>query len=63
MHDPEKVRDILLDVCNKKLAHTVGSRYTKATETCLTRGLGDGLDDWQFQRHVRDQIVGNLRFG
>jgi hypothetical protein len=62
VHNPEKLRDILLDVCSKKLAHTMGSRYAKDTEDCLVRGLGDGLDTWQFQRHVRGRIGDKLRF-
>lgn len=59
--DPEKLRSVLLNLCKDKLCHVMGRRYAKATDTCLTRGLGDGLEDWQFQRYIRDQVVGKLK--
>ena len=59
--DPEKLRRILLELCKDKLRHAIGRRYAKAAEICLTPDLGDGLDSWQFQRFVREQVVGRLK--
>ncbi len=58
--DPEKLRLILLELCKDKLCHVMGQRYAKATETCLTHGLGDGLEGWNFQRYIREHVVEKL---
>lgn len=58
--DPEKLRLVFLEICKDKLCHVMGRRYAKATEICLTRGLGDGLMDWQFQRYIREHVVEQL---
>ncbi len=55
--DPEKLRQILLDICEGRLAHAAGSQYARATKICLTKGLGDGMNEWQFQRFVRNHVV------
>ena len=61
IEDPEKLRDIFLELSRSKLAHTAGSRYALAVENCLLRSISDQKNEWHLQRYVRNQVLSNLR--
>jgi hypothetical protein len=58
--DPEKLRDTLLGSAYAQLAHAAGTRYADAARVCLERRDWSALEEWQYQRAVRTQVLGGL---
>jgi hypothetical protein len=55
--NPEKLRDTMLTICKSKLAHSVGSKYSRAVITCLEKREWNKLERWEAQKLVREQVL------
>ncbi len=58
--DPERLREIYLDICKGRLIHAAGSQYARAAEICFARDLGDDIEDWQFHKFLRENVIGRI---
>jgi hypothetical protein len=61
--NPENLRDSLLGSGYVQLAHCTGTKYAKAARFCLERRERgwDALEEWQFQRVIRENVLNPLR--
>lgn len=58
---PEQLRDFFLGKNYAHLAHSAGTHYAEATKVCLERRGWTGLEEWQYQRVVRNEVLARLK--
>jgi hypothetical protein len=59
--DPEHLREHMLSKTLDRLAHYAGTSYASAVRVCLQKEQWEGMEEWQLQREVRENVLARLR--
>lgn len=58
---PEYLRDFLLRANLAHISHSAGTQCAEAVKVCLERRSWTGLEDWQYQRVIRNEVLARLK--
>ncbi|KAK0701332.1 hypothetical protein B0H67DRAFT_650552 [Lasiosphaeris hirsuta] len=60
VRDPSKLHDFLLKAAAEKLPHAAGTKYSQAILACLAKTHPEVDEGWQWQKLVREKVLGCL---